>query len=178
MPPPGIISSLNGALPTQYDPGWQSYTDLSVEQIAAFQAFPQDLTKYIGIRRWQTEINAWPAGSKPAYITLPTVAANPTISGMQLATDALSQQRIAALKQAIDNGAVAPSAIQRVPFLAVNGVYQLTASDVTALYSYVVRYVQATYSVAATLLAQVNATPQTLTTRAPVDAAFAAIIVQ
>ncbi len=36
-----IRSNLKGAIPKQYDPAWQTYTDLSPEQIAAFQAFPE-----------------------------------------------------------------------------------------------------------------------------------------
>jgi hypothetical protein len=146
------------AVPTSYDPSWQLFVNLTPAQIAAFQAFPQDLTKYVGIRRWQTEI---------AGITLPT--------GVRLATDQTSQSKIAALKQAIDNGTVNSTGV--FPFLALDGVHQLSAADITVLYGFVVRYVQATYVVAASLLAGVNAIPQTITTRAQVDAAFAAITV-
>lgn len=50
------ISGLNGTIPTQYDPIWPVYTDLNAVQIAAFQAFPQDLINYTSIKRWQKEI--------------------------------------------------------------------------------------------------------------------------
>src|SRR5690242_10426132 len=110
------LSGLNGALPTVYDPNWQRYTDLSPAQIAAFQAFPQDLAKYIALRRWQTEIcSALPATGKPNYITLPNDGS--AVAGIQLVTDADSQRKIAALKQALDNGAVT----EPVLFVARNG---------------------------------------------------------
>lgn len=39
--PAPIISNLNGAIPTAYDPNWQTYTDLTREQILAFQSMPE-----------------------------------------------------------------------------------------------------------------------------------------
>lgn len=43
--PAFVVSGLNGALPIAYDDKWQTYIDLSQEQIAAFQAFPEWGTK-------------------------------------------------------------------------------------------------------------------------------------
>lgn len=173
--PPGSGSN-NGAIPTQYLVGWNTYTNLTSAQILAFQAFPQDLIAYIALRRWQKEICSSLASGQVNYITLPTSVSNPNISGLQLTTDMVSQQKIAGVKQGIDNGTITITG-STFPFLAVNGVAMLSASDITALYGYVVRYVQNTYEVAANCLAQVNAVPQTLTTRAAVDSAFAAIAV-
>jgi hypothetical protein len=173
---PSNLSS--GQIPTTYDPNWAFYNDpkLTPAQIAAFQAFPQDLTKYTGTRRWQKEICSTVPGVSyltASFITIPS-SASADIAGLQITTDLVSQQKIAAVKQAFDNGTLTGT----MPFLAVNGVRNLSAADITALYGYVVRYVQATYVTAATLLAGINASPQTITTRAQVDAAFAAIVIE
>lgn len=45
------------SIPTAYDPGWQTYTNLTQEQIAAFQSFPEDLLKYLALKRWQKGIS-------------------------------------------------------------------------------------------------------------------------
>jgi hypothetical protein len=177
MPPFVKISGLNGAIPTTYDPAWQTYTDLSPAQIEAFKSFPQDLAKYIGVRRWNWELClVSAAGPSVPYITLPS-SAGTTIAGMQLLTDAESQRKIAALKQAIDSGVLVDQG-QGFPFLAVNGVYMVSAADITSIYGYVVRWVQQTYSIAAQLLAQVSATPQQISSRSAVDSAFAAVNVK
>jgi hypothetical protein len=168
---------LNGAIPTVYDPKWPSYIDLSPAQIAAFQAFPQDLTNYVGNLRWWWEISSVPsdgsAGTTP-YITIP--AGHGTISGMQVMTDDRSKQLLAGLKQALDAGVltVPPGGF---PFITGNGVYMLSAQDVTNLSGFVARWVQASFMTAATLLAGINAIPQTITTRAQVVAAFKAAMV-
>lgn len=143
------------SVPTTYDPQWIFFTNLTPTQVLAFQAFPQELAKYVGTKRWLTEI---------AAITLP--------SGINIDMNALSQQKIAALKQAIDNGTIVVP-VGGFPFIALDGVHMLSAADITNLYTSVVHAVQATYSVAADLIAQINAT--TITTRAQIDAAFAAI---
>lgn len=39
------------AVPTAYDSNWKTYTGLSKAQIAAFAAFPEDLTLYVAERR-------------------------------------------------------------------------------------------------------------------------------
>lgn len=166
--PPGSGGN-DGALPSSYDQRWWSYTNLTPQQILAFQAFPQDLQKYIVLLRWQHEVRQLP-GNAANYITLPDGMG--AISGIQLLTDVVSQQKIAAVKQAIDNGTLVIVGAT-FPFLAVNGVFLLSAADITALYGCVVRHVQATYTTAADLLGQVNA--KTLTTHAAVDAAFASI---
>jgi hypothetical protein len=166
-------SSLNGALPTVYVQNWGSFTDLTSAQILAYQAFPQDLIAYIRIRRWHWEICATSTTGPPPFITLPASAG--ALAGIQLLTDQASQAKVAALKQAIDNGAVIDQG-QGFPFLAVDGVHMVSAADITAIYGYLIRWVQQTYGIAAQLIAQV--TSQGITTRAPIDAAFAAMMVQ
>jgi hypothetical protein len=154
-------------VPVAYDPTWQSFTNLTPAQILVFQSFPQDLNFYIRHKRWTTEISA---------VTLPVSAANPSISGLVLDTNTESISKIAELKQALDNGTIPASTI--IPFSAVNAVANLSAADVTALYKYLVQYVLGTYAISAALLAQVNATPQSLTTRAAVDAAMTQAAIQ
>jgi len=152
MPPSYQKTYTGPATPVTYDPAWQTYTNLSPTQIAIFQAFPQDLVKYARNKRWQVEIS---------NLTLP--------NGIQLDMSDTSQRKIAGLKQAFDNGALTGT----VPFVAMDGVHQVDAAAVTAVYDACVARVQGTYTVLATLLAGINATPQTITTRAQVDAAFA-----
>ena len=53
--PPGSGGN-DGALPTTYDPAWQTYTNLTQAQIAAFAHFPQDLLIYAHQRRWEAQI--------------------------------------------------------------------------------------------------------------------------
>jgi hypothetical protein len=174
---PSNISGLNGAIPTVYDPAWPTYVDLGPAQILAFQAFPQDLTNYVGNLRWWWEISSVPSdGSGPAtsYLTIP--AGHGTISGMQVQTDDRSKQLLAGLKQALDAGVltIPPGGF---PFIARNGVYLLSAQDVTNLSGFVARWVQNTFMAAATLLQGINAIPQTITTRAQVVAAFKAAMI-
>jgi hypothetical protein len=40
------------AIPIEWDPNWQTYTNLTKAQIAAFQAMPQDLTFYVQHKSW------------------------------------------------------------------------------------------------------------------------------
>lgn len=144
----------DGALPTVYDPSWQSYTNLTPAQVEAFQGFPQAIQDYSSYSRWIKEISD---------LTLP--------NGIKLAMDSESQRKIAGLKQAFDSGALTGT----VPFVAKDGVHQLAAADVTALFQACVARVQATYAAHANVINGTNANPRTITSRAQVDAAFAAI---
>jgi hypothetical protein len=162
----------DGALPLAWVPNWNTkWMNLTDPQIAAFQAFPQDLIAYIAYSRWIWEVRGTSTPGPPTpYITVPVS------TGIQLYTDDRSQAKISQLAQAVDKGTVTVTPGNLFPFLAVNGVFMLSASDVEAVYGYVVRYVQSTYAIAATLIGQVQGGQ--VTTRAPIDAAFAAITVQ
>ncbi len=141
----------DGALPTVYVPQWNGYTNLSEAQKTAFRGFPQDLMVYSQLRRWGAEISGT------------------TVAGIPLTTQDRDQQKIAALKQAFDTGV-----ISSVQFFDASGAVQtVNAAAATAIYSGVVTFVQSTYTTAATLQAQILA--KTVTTRAQIDAAYAAI---
>jgi len=177
--PPGSGGN-DGALPTTYDPLWQYYVNLTQEQIAAFQAFPEDLVKYTAHRRWQWEISATSSdGLGPAqhYLTIP--ADGTAIAGMQVYADDRSQNKISYLFQGTTSGAFTHGPAGTTPFLARNGTYWLAHADITALYGYVMRWIQQSYVTAANLYDQINVSPPTVTSRAQVDAAFQAeMIVQ
>jgi hypothetical protein len=132
-----------------------------------------DLLAFIAYWRWQTETCCTLPISSPQFITLPESVSNPNISGLQIITDAPSQGKIAAVKQALDNGTLSGP----ITFITINGPVTLTASDITALYGYVVRWVQATYEVAASLIIGATASAPTITTKDQIMAAFAAIAV-
>lgn len=142
------------AIPTTYDPLWPSYTNLTPAQILSFQSFPQDLIKYLMTRRWLAETSGI------------------TVGGIKLNTQLSDQQKIAALKQGFDNGAITGS----VSFFDASGnVQSVNSATATALYNSIVSFVQSTYSTAATLQSGVNANPATVTTRKAIDAAYAVI---
>lgn len=100
--PPGSGAN-DGKPPTAYDVGWQKYTNLNSEQIAAFQGFPQDLQFYATQKGWQLEQKGF-------------------------STSGINKSYIAAMRSAVD-----------------------------------------------TLVAAINATPATVTSRAQVDAALDAV---
>jgi len=154
------LSGLNGQTPKEFMPEWQTFTDLSQEQIAAFQAMPEDLHKYIAAKRWQKEMT---------NISIPDNAANKKLRGLQVAMSEVSQSKVAGLKQAIDAGVISGD----VQFSALNGVRQLGAKDVGDLYAHVVKYVQESYAIAADLHQKVDAGK--IKGRAAVDAAFNAL---
>lgn len=64
-PQPNRISGLNGAIPTQWDAGWQFYTDLTPDQVAAFQAMPE----------WQDFLRSFNAWVNPAGLNVSSEAA-------------------------------------------------------------------------------------------------------
>jgi hypothetical protein len=151
--PPGSGTN-NGALPTTYDPTWQNYINLTPAQVVAFQSFPQDLLRYLQTRRWLAEISGI------------------TINNIPLTTQYTDQAKIAQLKQAFDNGAITgPVSF----FDAQNNIRQVNATAATVIYNAMVTFVQSVYTTAATLQNGINATPPTITTRAQIDAAIAAI---
>lgn len=155
MPPRSFERLYTGpSIPVVYDPTWQGFTNLTQAQIAAFQSFPEAIKDYARYLRWTKEISE---------LTLP--------NGMVLLMDDISQRKIAGLKQAFDNGALTGT----IPFVAFNGVYQVTAADVTNIFNACVARVQATYAALAFVIAQIAATPQGITTRSQVDDLFGKI---
>lgn len=76
--PPSLItnpvSGLNGAIPTQWDSQWQTYTDLSKEQIVAFQAMPE----------WQNFVNQFNSWLNPGPLqTNSGIAPSLTVAAAQ-----------------------------------------------------------------------------------------------
>lgn len=51
-------SGLNGAAPTTWAPNWQTFTDLSATQIAAYQAMPEWQNFVAQFNNWQTNLNS------------------------------------------------------------------------------------------------------------------------
>lgn len=151
--PPG--SGINdGALPQVFDTTWQGYTNLSAAQVAAFQAFPQDLLAYVSLRRWLAEESGI------------------TALGVPITTRASDQDKISQLKQGFDTGAITGT----VSFSDAAGNTQtVNAAAATAIYTAVVQFVQSTYTAMANLKAGIKATPPTITKRSQIDAALAAI---
>lgn len=72
-PQPKRISGLNGALPTAYDDGWQLFTDLSPEQIAAYQAMPE----------WQNFLDYVALSPKTATTATPAAVVNGALQTVQ-----------------------------------------------------------------------------------------------
>lgn len=138
-------------IPVTYDPLWTLFTNLTPEQVAAFQSFPQDLLKYAKPRRWLAETSGL------------------TLNGIPIATQDRDQQKIAMLKQALDDGVLTGN-IQF--FDGAGNVQVMTPAQVTAMYTAVVKFVEATYDTAATVVAGIKA--GTITTRKQIDAAYAA----
>lgn len=146
----------DGALPTVYDSNWQAFNNLTPQQVLAFQSFPQDLVKYAANQRWLAE------------------SSGVTIGGISVTTMDRDQAKVAQLKQAFDNGAIPPTTV--IPFFDANGnIQSVNAAVATILYNGVVAFVESTFKTAATLVAGINATPATITTRKQIDAAYAAI---
>ena len=141
------------AVPTTYDPLWGLYQNLTPSQILAFQSFPQDLAIYAAKQRWNKEYSP---------ITV-------TISGNTFPVD-MSDRGIARVSMLKTSG------VASVNFYAADGnVYVLSSQDIARLHNGMNTRVQNTYNVLATLLAGINATPPTVTTRDQIDTAFAAI---
>jgi hypothetical protein len=158
MPYTPKFSSLNGNLPTVYDPQWPVYTDLSPAQIDAFQSFPEDLSKYATQRRWMAELTGTSVTLSPA-VTIP------------LDTSDRSKILIMGIRQALDDGL-----LTQAQFKDVSGtVRMLDATGIKAVQGAVLGFVNALFVAEATLLAGITATPPTITSRSQIDAAYAKI---
>lgn len=139
------------AIPTQYDPGWRRFTNLTPAQITSFEQFPQALLLYASQRRWQAEISGT------------------TVGGIALTTQLQDQQKIAGLKQAFDAGVLTST-----PFFdAAGNIQTVNAVAFNAIYAAVVQFVDVTYQTAAQLVVGIKG--GTITTQAQIDAAYAAI---
>jgi hypothetical protein len=152
--PPGSGQN-DGTLPQVYDVTWQTYTNLTPAQIAAFKSFPQFLNFYAGLRRWLAEIS----GTAVTYnsVLIP------------LATDDRSKLLVAAMRQAVDDGLIATAA-----FVDVSGnSHTLDVNGVKAVHQAIMGFVQALFAAHVSVIVGINATPQTITNPLQIDAVFA-----
>lgn len=82
QPPPPALSNPSplapGALPIAYDPNWNHYTGLTRAQIAAYEAFPQDLAIYASHKRFLAAHAAITPAATAAAITAAVNAAYAT----------------------------------------------------------------------------------------------------
>lgn len=80
--PPGSGGN-DGASPTTYDTGWQKYTNLTSNQIEAFQAFPQDLQYYATQKGWEFEQKGFStSGINKTYITAMRAAVDTLVAAV------------------------------------------------------------------------------------------------
>lgn len=151
-------------VPTAYDPTWQTYTNLTQAQKVAFQSFPQALQIYALIRRGLAESSTLPAsialtsGAQPIAVTL-TASANDKADLLGLVSDY--------------NSGLLTGTMSFVD--ASNTVRTIDSTGATALYAAVSGFVKALWQAATTLMAGINASPPTVTTRAAIDAVYAPI---
>ena len=141
--PPKPVLYTGPAVPMAYDPVWQTYTNLTKAQIAAFQAMPQDLAKYALIRGWQAQNKPLTVNESTVTMVSPqaTFGTDPTTRTMDITIKGIMPSKF----------------------------------DAAAVQTAATNHAQSTHDVYQTLAASINATPPTVTTRAQVDAAFAAI---
>lgn len=166
-PPPSSMPKrpypLGTAIPTVYDGSWRSYTDLTKDQIAAFQAFPQDLLKYNAGQRWLYEIRAFPSTMVPQpnpYILvngIPIFTSPPSnvawING--LATDAQNNPG------------------KTFNYTAQSVVYVLTSDQAIGLFAGLRAYIQQCRDIEASNINGINA--GTITLQSQIDQAFAVL---
>ena len=148
-------SGLNGAIPTVYDPDWGTYTDLSPAQIAAFQAFPQDLMDYASVQRWQAEFS----GTAVTYnsVLIP------------LTTDDRSKALVIGMRQAVDDALVTS-----VSFIDASGnSHTLDVNGVKAVHGAIMTFVQTLFAAQVGVNAAI--TGATITKRSQIDAIYASI---
>jgi hypothetical protein len=151
-------------IPTQWIPNWYAFTNLTDDQITAYEAFPQDLVSYTSTVRNYYQARAFPQNMSPMpnpYITVNTVPIYPNdrVRG-QLIQIALSVMR-------------APTALYN---LTINGtVYHLTSAQAAGLLDGLNSYDNQARTIEANTINGINATPPTITTRAQIDAAFAVL---
>lgn len=149
------------AVPTAYEASWQTYTNLTQPQIAAFQAFPADLVKYASFKRWAKEVSPLTISDN----------ANATVNGVVLDMGSESQRYMSDAKQAFDNGTLTGS----ISFNAKDGAHTFNAADIASIYAAKTERIQETRTALGTLVVGINAAPPTITSRAQIDAAFAVL---
>lgn len=159
------------AIPTTWDPSWNSFTNLTPAQIAAFQAFPQDLTLYTSSQRWQFENRMFAANRVPLpnnYVTIGGVPVYPSADNIgKITAMALDAQMNAADSYTFTVSAPPPT-------VGLATVYTLTAAQAIALFSGVRAYVQQCRDIEGQLVNGING--GTITSRAQIDAAFAGLV--
>jgi hypothetical protein len=160
MPPPPKLYT-GPTVPIAYDPAWQTYTNLTPAQIAAFQAFPQDLLKYASSRRWLAETSVL-----PVTVTLLGV---PTV--LQIDTSDRGQARIDKLSRKW-----AANATATTTFVDATGTpYALNAAAIIAIDNAVTNLIEVLFTAYGQLMAGINAATPTITKRSQIDAAYATI---
>jgi hypothetical protein len=145
----------DGALPTVYDPIWQSYVNLTTAQQFAFQGFPQALTWYAGVQRWLAEISGTSVTFTPTGSAVPITIA--------LDTGDRSKTLLIGARQAIDDGLVTT--------VSFNG-YALDAAGTKTVHSAVMAFVQALFAAQNKILAGIGSS---ITSWSQIDAIYAAI---
>lgn len=151
----------DGALPAIYVQNWQFFTNLTPAQILAFQSFPQDLTKYAAMRRWQAEVLA----NLPVTVTL---QGTPTV--LQIDMTDRGQSRIDKLAR---KGATVTATVM---FLDATGtMFQLGIPAIAAIDMAVANFIEQLFTTLNTIVAGINAAPATITTRKQIDAAIAVV---
>ena len=124
---------------------WRQYTPPTPADPTAIE-----LKRYAADARWQKETGG---------MTLP--------SGARIATDTAAQTKIAAAKDAFDNGTLTGT----ISFKTDSGFTDADAATVTAVYAAVVTHVQGCYVTERSVCGQIDS--GTITTFAQIDEAFA-----
>lgn len=87
---------VGSAVPQTYSPNWRLFTNLTPAQTAAFQAFPQDLGRYMLWRMHQLKIRVDPSSPHIAALAKAIFATPPTITTQAQVDAALGVVKVAA----------------------------------------------------------------------------------
>ena len=150
---PGYVAFIEATAPTPWprdDNGNQTSDELG-KVLAPYGMF-SDLTSYAADRRWRAEIGGIEVG------------------GMPVATDDRSKQMILGARIAADADA---TFVTR--WAVGDQTFALNAEQIIAISNAVLAHVNACFVAFSTLAAAISATPPTVTTRAQITTAFAAI---
>lgn len=145
--PPPYYHDGNVIVPPEFDA-------VAAQLVASgVHASKPELLAYAAMRRWEKEVGGV------------------TVSGVAVATDDRSKQMILGARIA----AVADGTFTTQWVGSDGSIVSLNATQIIAISNAVLAHVQACFSTFATVEAAVNATPPTITARAAIDTAFAAI---